>query len=144
MALGQDEAYLAGRPDIPDERLRLIFTCCHPALEEKSRIALTLRSLCGHSTAEVAAVFLDAEPTKGQRLSRARSKIAAAGIPFAAPGPDLWGDRLGSVLAMVYLILTRGYVLGPSIWQGLIAMTRPARPMIGLSFWPHRMPTALF
>jgi RNA polymerase sigma-70 factor (ECF subfamily) len=69
-------------PDmIRDERLRLIFTCCHPSLDPKSRVALTLRSLCGLSTGDVARVFLDAEPTMGQRLTRARSKILAAGIP---------------------------------------------------------------
>ncbi|HEY6919284.1 MAG TPA: DUF6596 domain-containing protein, partial [Tabrizicola sp.] len=94
-------------------RLRLIFTCCHPALEEKTRIALTLRSLCGLTTLQVAAVFLDAEPTMGQRLSRARAKIAAARIPFAVPGPEDLPDRLNSVLTVVYLIYTAGYAQGP-------------------------------
>lgn len=106
----------AADPDpqtIPDDRLRLIFTCCHPALEEKSRIALTLRSLCGLSTAQVAAVFLDAEPTMGQRLSRAKAKIAAARIPYAIPGPEDLADRLNSVLTTVYLIYTAGYAQGP-------------------------------
>lgn len=106
----------AAEPDpqaIPDDRLRLIFTCCHPALEEKSRIALTLRSLCGLTTAQVAAVFLDAEPTMGQRLSRAKAKIAAARIPFAVPGPEDLPDRLNSVLTVVYLIYTAGYAQGP-------------------------------
>lgn len=98
---------------IPDDRLRLIFTCCHPALEEKSRVALTLRSLCGLTTPQVAAVFLDAEPTMGQRLSRAKAKIAAARIPFVIPGPDDWPDRLNSVLTVVYLIFTAGYAQGP-------------------------------
>ena len=101
-------------PDvIADDRLRLIFTCCHPALEEKTRIALTLRSLCGLTTAQVAAVFLDAEPTMGQRLSRARAKIVAARIPFALPGPEDLADRLHSVLTTVYLIFTSGYAQGP-------------------------------
>lgn len=106
----------AAKPDpqaIPDDRLRLIFTCCHPALEEKCRIALTLRSLCGLTTAQVAAVFLDAEPTMGQRLSRAKAKIAAARIPFAVPGPEDLPDRLNSVLTVVYLIYTAGYAQGP-------------------------------
>ena len=98
---------------IPDERLRLIFTCCHPALEEKTRVALTLRSLCGLTTPQVAAVFLDNEPTMGQRLSRAKTKIAAAGIPYAVPGPEDWPVRLNSVLTVIYLIFTAGYATGP-------------------------------
>lgn len=98
---------------IPDDRLRLIFTCCYPALEEKSRVALTLRSLCGLTTAQVAAVYLDAEPSMGQRLSRAKAKIATAGIPFAIPEPEDWPDRLNSVLTVVYLIFTAGYTIGP-------------------------------
>ncbi|PZQ99399.1 MAG: RNA polymerase [Cereibacter sphaeroides] len=109
-------ALLAGEeasdPDpeaIPDERLRLIFTCCHPALEPKSRVALTLRTLGGLTTAEIARAFLDQEPTMGQRLSRARAKIAAAGIPFAVPGPELWAERLDSVLTVIYLIFNEGY-----------------------------------
>ncbi|MES2548879.1 MAG: sigma factor-like helix-turn-helix DNA-binding protein, partial [Pseudomonadota bacterium] len=73
--LSEEEAADPDPQTIPDDRLRLIFTCCHPALEEKTRVALTLRSLCGLSTPQVAAVFLDAEPTMGQRLSRAKAKI---------------------------------------------------------------------
>ena len=106
----------ASDPDpesIPDERLRLIFTCCHPALEEKTRVALTLRSLCGLTTPQVAAVFLDNEPTMGQRLSRAKAKIAAAGISYAVPGPEDWPVRLNSVLTVIYLIFTAGYATGP-------------------------------
>ncbi len=109
----EDEAAAnAEPPDIPDERLRLIFTCCHPALEPKTRVALTLRTLCAMSTAEVARAFLDRETTMGQRLSRARAKIARAGIPFAVPGPDQWDARLASVLAVVYLVFNHGYVAG--------------------------------
>lgn len=96
-------------PDIPDERLRLIFTCCHPALEPKTRVALTLRTLGGLTTTEVAAAFLDPEPTMGQRLSRARKKIARAGIPFTTPEPEQWAERLNSVLAVIYLIFNQGY-----------------------------------
>ena len=95
--------------DIPDERLRLIFTCCHPALEPKSRVALTLRTLGGLTTGEIARAFLDTEAAMGQRLSRAKAKIASAGIPFAIPGPDLWADRLGSVLTVIYLIFNQGH-----------------------------------
>jgi RNA polymerase sigma factor (sigma-70 family) len=98
---------------IPDQRLRLIFACCHPALELKSRVALTLRSVCGLTTAEIARAFLDTEPTMGQRLSRAKAKIAVAGIPFAIPEADLWPSRLESVLTTVYLIFTTGYLAPP-------------------------------
>jgi RNA polymerase sigma-70 factor (ECF subfamily) len=109
--LAQDEA--APEPQaIPDERLRLIFACCHPALEPKSRVALTLRSVCGLSTPEIARAFLDAEPAMGQRISRAKAKIAAAGIPFAVPGADHWPARLETVLTSIYLIFTTGYVAG--------------------------------
>lgn len=99
--------------DIPDERLRLIFTCCHPALEMKSRVALTLRSVCNLTTGEIARAFLDQEPTMGQRLSRAKAKIAAAGIAFAVPEAADWPGRLDAVLTTVYLIFTTGYVAGP-------------------------------
>jgi predicted RNA polymerase sigma factor len=111
--LAEEEATEPDPQTIPDDRLRLIFTCCHPALEEKTRIALTLRSLCGLTTPQVAAVFLDAEPTMGQRLSRAKAKIAAARIPYAVPGPEDLPDRLNSVLTVVYLIFTAGYAQGP-------------------------------
>lgn len=98
---------------IPDERLRLIFACCHPALEMKSRVALTLRTVCGLATPEIARLFLDGEPTMGQRITRAKAKIAAAGIPFAIPGPEDWDARLDAVLTAVYLIFTTGYAAGP-------------------------------
>ncbi len=105
--------------DIPDERLRLIFTCCHPALEPKSRIALTLRTICGLTTGEVAAAFLDQESTMGQRLSRAKAKIAAAGIPYAVPGPEEWAERLQGVLAVLYLIFNAGYSAAPDAARDL-------------------------
>ncbi len=95
---------------IPDERLRLIFTCCHPALEEKSRVALTLRTVCSLTTREIAAAFLDSEQTMGQRLSRAKAKIRAKGIGFQVPEPDQWSERLSTVLSTLYLIFTTGYV----------------------------------
>ncbi|MCB2136813.1 MAG: sigma-70 family RNA polymerase sigma factor [Rhodobacteraceae bacterium] len=96
-------------PEIPDERLRLIFTCCHPALGPKSRVALTLRTLGGLTTTEIARAFLDRDETMGQRLSRAKAKIARAGIPFAVPGPEAWSERVNSVLTVVYLIFNEGY-----------------------------------
>lgn len=111
--LAQDEASDMTPEAIPDERLRLIFTCCHPALEPKSQVALTLRTLGGLTTPEIARVFLDAEPTMGQRLSRAKSKIAAAGIAFSVPGPEAWDARLSAVLTVVYLIFTAGHAIGP-------------------------------
>ena len=117
-ALAADEGAEMTSEDIPDERLRLIFACCHPALEPKSQVALTLRTIGGLTTAEIARAFLDSEPTMGQRLSRAKAKIAAAGIPFAIPGPDLWTDRLGAVLAVIYLIFTQGYSRGSEEGRG--------------------------
>ncbi len=103
----------ADAPDIPDERLRLIFTCCHPALDEKSRVALTLRTIGGLTTTEIARAFLDADTTMGQRLSRAKSKIAAAGIPYRIPERTEWDERLNSVLTVVYLIFNEGWTAGP-------------------------------
>ena len=117
--LAQEEAAEAEPEMIPDERLRLIFTCCHPALEPKSRVALTLRSLGGLSTADIAAAFLDNEPTMGQRLSRAKAKIAAARIPFVIPQSEELPERLNSVLTVVYLIFTTGYAMGPLKGQDL-------------------------
>ncbi len=96
--------------DIPDHRLRLIFTCCHPALEQKTRVALTLRTLGGLSTQEVARAFLDKTPAMAQRLARARSKISKAGIPFVIPDGDELPARMGSVLSVIYLIFNEGYV----------------------------------
>ena len=95
---------------IPDERLRLIFACCHPALAPKTRVALTLRTVCGLTTPEVARAFLDSDVAMGQRLSRAKAKIAQAGIPFAVPDPADWAARLDGVLTTLYLIFTTGYL----------------------------------
>lgn len=117
--LAEDEAAEHSTPDIPDERLRLMFACCHPALEAKTRVALTLRVICGLSTAQIAAVFLDNEVAMGQRLSRAKAKIKAAGIGFDIPDSTVWPARLQSVLVAVYLIYTRGYAAGPQAGQDL-------------------------
>ncbi|QYN37083.1 sigma-70 family RNA polymerase sigma factor [Pseudonocardia sp. DSM 110487] len=94
---------------IPDERLELIFLCCHPALAAEARVALTLRALGGLSTAEIARAFLVPEETMKRRLTRARTKVKAAGIPFAVPGEELLPARLGTVLAVLYLIFNQGY-----------------------------------
>jgi len=96
-------------PAIPDERLRLIFTCCHPALDAKTRVALTLRTLCGLTTREIARAFLDGTETMAQRLVRARHKITKAGIPFEIPEPEQWAERLNSVLSVIYLTFNEGY-----------------------------------
>lgn len=94
---------------IPDKRLEMIFTCCHPALEEKTRVALTLRTLGGLSVPEIAASFLDRPEAMAQRLVRAKRKISAAGIPYAVPETEVWPERLSSVLAVVYQIFNAGY-----------------------------------
>ena len=95
--------------DIEDDRLRLIFTCCHPALALPARVALTLRTVAGLTVPEIASAFLVPETTMAQRLVRARRKIDEAGIPYRIPPAELLGERLGGVLAVLYLVFNQGY-----------------------------------
>lgn len=105
--------FVQGEPDrdggVPDDRLRLIFTCCHPALAPEAQVALTLRLLCGLSTADVARAFLVPEPTMAARITRAKKKIAAARIPYRIPAASELRERLDGVLSVVYLVYTTGH-----------------------------------
>ena len=99
-----------GGQDADDDLLSLVFACCHPALPADSQIALTLRAVCGLTTAEIAAAFLVSEPAMGQRLSRARRSLRDAGVAVRIPDPEELGERLAAVLAVVYLVFNEGYL----------------------------------
>jgi RNA polymerase sigma-70 factor (ECF subfamily) len=106
------EDLMTAAPLIPDERLRLIFVCCHPAIHPEARAALTLRLVCGLSAQEIARAFLIAEPALLQRLTRAKRKIADAGVPFEVPGPDHWGERLDAVLSTLEVAYAHAHADG--------------------------------
>src|SRR6267143_1600438 len=110
--------------EIPDDRLRLIFTCCHPALAPEAQVALTLRTLCGLETDEIARAFLVSQETMAQRLVRAKRKIRAAGIPYVVPETGDMAERLDAVLTVIYLVFNEGYAAtrsGPLVRTDLCA-----------------------
>lgn len=155
-------AELDWSPPEPDDRLRLIFTCCHPALARSAQIALTLRVVCGLTTPQIARAFLVPEATVAQRITRAKRKITDAKIPYRIPDPDELEARLGEVLAVIYLVFNEGYLataeraesrqlVEDALWlatqlhalmpsepeaAGLLALIRLHRARVGARFSP--------
>ena len=121
---------------IPDDRLRLVFVCCHPALSREAQVALTLRLVCGVATPDVAHAFLVSAPTMAARITRAKRKIAAAGIPYAVPGPNERPERLDAVLTVVHLLATTGHA-APS--GGELAREDLADRALGLARTLHAL-----
>ena len=132
----ETEEEMTGQQAIPDERLELVFTCCHPALATEAQVALTLRTLGGLETDEIARAFLVPRQTMAKRLVRAKHKIRAAGIPFRIPPPHQLPDRLAAVLSVVYLIFNEGYsgrgdLAAEAIWLGgALAELMPDEPEV--------------
>ena len=140
---------------IPDERLRLIFVCCHPSVAPEARAALTLRLVCGLSVAEIARAFLVAEPAMFQRLTRAKKKIAEAGVSFEVPGPEAWPERMAAVLSTLEVAYARahedaagsgphaGYAREMLDLTAVLADLTPDEPE-ALAFARHKQSTGLF
>ncbi len=136
-APGEDAEAVEGRDVIADDRLRLIFTCCHPALAREAQVALTLRLVCGLSTAEIAKAFVVSEPTMAARVTRAKKKISAARIAYRVPEAAELPDRLDAVLTVIHLLFTTGHtdphgagLVRPELVERSIALARLLRELM--------------